>query len=106
MRIRTAGTVTLLHLAPGAAIAGPQWSSPDWTGVYFGASAGIDRNNVDGDSDSGTGLTQFAHLGDTNVNVGLFAGYNYEFASRGVAGLELGSVLTSQAFERAAPLRC
>lgn len=40
----------------------------------FGASAGIDRNNVDGDSGSGTGLPQFAHLGDTNVNVGLFAG--------------------------------
>ena len=100
MRIQTAGAMTLLLLAPGAAVAGPQWNSPDWTGVYFGVSAGADRNNVDWDSDSGTGLSQFAHLGDTNFNAGLFAGYNYRFASRGVAGLELGSdFLTSNAFE-------
>src|SRR5579871_859566 len=94
MRLVTASfALSMLLLEGGTALAGPEWGSPNWTGLYFGAAAGINQSNVDWQENSGTGFSPFAHLGSVNGEARFFTGYDYQVAPRVVAGLEFGAEL-------------
>src|SRR5262245_14331871 len=87
------GVTMTAHAAPRTAAAPPIAAPLTFGGLYLGGSIGGRQSKVDWTTiDFGTGpvlaVNNPAHLGDTSVRIGGYAGYNWLIAPLTLAGLE------------------
>jgi outer membrane immunogenic protein len=63
---------------------------PSWSGAYLGLLAGASFANVDSTDEAIPGLAPELNVsfGETDANIGIYAGYNWQFHPRYVLGVE------------------